>query len=196
MHGRILALRRRSRYDARMASPFRRLSREVLVDNPWHRYCLDRYTQADGSEGHYYYVDMPGSCGIVPWFEDGTTVLVKGHRYLLDTELWEFPIGGMTDGDEPVAVAQRELAEEAGLRAGRMDPIGTFAPYKGVSNERCHFFVARDLEQVGQDLEPSESMTVHRMPFAEARERLVAQPLPDGQSLAGLVFFERWLASR
>ena len=49
-------------------SPFRRLSREVLVDNPWHRYCVDRYTLTDGGVGRYYYVDMPGSCAIVPLF--------------------------------------------------------------------------------------------------------------------------------
>lgn len=174
--------------------PFHRLASEVLVTNPWHRYCLDRYVLTDGSEGRYYYVDMPGSCGVVPLFADGSTVLVHSYRYLLGTHLWEFPIGGMQPGDDPLAVAQAELKEEAGLRAGRWDAIGSFAPYKGVSNERCHFFVARDLEVTAQRLDPSEAITIHRLPFAEARERLLAQPLPDGQSLSALVLFDRWQA--
>ncbi len=63
--------------------PFTQLSREVLVDNPWHRYCLDRYTLRDGSEGRYFYIDMAGSCGVIPLFDDGSTVLVEVHRYLL-----------------------------------------------------------------------------------------------------------------
>ena len=78
---------------------FRRLDREVLVDNAWHRYCRDRYVQRDGSEGDYYYVDMPGSCASIPVFDDGTMVLIKAHRYLLGIDLWEFPIGGMKPGD-------------------------------------------------------------------------------------------------
>ncbi len=173
--------------------PFSRLAREVLVDNPWHRYCRDRYVQRDGSEGTYYYVDMPGSCAVIPVFADGSTVLLHAHRYLLGRDLWEFPIGGMRDGEEPLAVAKKELHEEAGLVAAQWAPLGHFAPYKGVSNELCHFFLARDLQQVAQELEPSERITVHRLPFAEARARLLDQECGDGQSMAGLLLLERWL---
>ena len=74
--------------------PFDRLSHEVLVENAWHRYCMDRYVRTDGSEGVYYYVDMPGSCGSIPVFDDGSTILLRVHRYLLGGEFWEFPIGG------------------------------------------------------------------------------------------------------
>lgn len=174
--------------------PFSRLQHEVLVDNPWHRYCRDRYVHADGSEGVYYFIDMPGSCAVIPVFADGSTVLVHVHRYLLGRDLWEFPIGGMRPGDEPLAVAKMELHEEAGLRAGTWTSLGSFAPYKGVSNELCHFFLAREIEEVGQDLEPSERITVHRLPFAEARERLLGQDIGDGQSMAGLLLLDRWIA--
>ncbi len=176
-----------------MAQPFERLSSEVLVANPWHRYCKDRYVQADGSEGVYFYVDMPGSCAAIPIFADGTTILLRVHRYLLGADFWEFPIGGMLLGEQPLAVAQKELHEEAGLIARDWTPLGRFAPYKGVSNEICHFWLARDLVEVAQELEPSERITTHRLPFAEARARLVDQDCSDGQSLAGLVLLDRWL---
>lgn len=174
-------------------SPFRRLSREVLVDNRWHRYCRDRFTQTDGTEGQYFYVEMPGSCAAIPVFEDGSTALVRVDRYLLGRELWEFPIGGMKDGDDPQDVARRELLEEAGLRAGRLDLVGRFAPYKGVSTEICWFYRATELSEVGQELEPSEAITVHRMGFDEARARLLGQEIGDGQSLAGLLLYDHWL---
>jgi 8-oxo-dGTP pyrophosphatase MutT (NUDIX family) len=175
--------------------PFSRLSREVLVDNPWHRYCRDRYVQRDGSEGTYFYVDMPGSSAAIPVFADGSTVLLHVHRYLLGRDLWEFPIGGMRAGEDPLAVAQKELHEEAGLLAARWTPLGHFAPYKGVSNELCHFHLARELREVAQDLEPSEHITVHRLPFAVARDRLLGQECGDGQSMAGLLLLDRWLAA-
>ena len=176
--------------------PFSQLSREVLVDNPWHRYCLDRYARRDGSEGLYYYIDMAGSCGIIPRFADGSTVLLQVRRYLLGTTLWEFPIGGMHPGDEPLAVAKNELREETGLAAGRWQDLGVFAPYKGVSNERCYFFLAEDLTWGEQELELSEDITVHQMPFDEARRTLLDQELGCGQSMSGLMLYDRWLAAR
>ena len=172
---------------------FRRLDREVLIDNPWHRYCRDRYVQRDGSEGTYYYVDMAGSCASIPVFDDGTMVLIRVHRYLLGVDLWEFPIGGMKPGQQPLEVAQAELREEAGLIADDWTSLGHFAPYKGVSNERCHFFLARQLHEVPQELELSEAITVHRMPIEEARHTMLVQECGDGQSLAGLMLLDRWL---
>jgi ADP-ribose pyrophosphatase len=180
--------------DSVSPAPFTRISRTVLVANRWHRYCLDRYVRRDGSEGLYYYVDMPGSVGIIPLFPDGTTLLIRQRRYLLDVDLYEFPIGGMKRGDDPLDVAKHELQEEAGLAAARFDALGSFAPYKGVSTERCHFYLARDLTAVEQSLEPEESLTLHRMPLADARELLVTQELADGQSMCGLMLLERFLA--
>ncbi len=179
----------------RSFTPFSRLSREVLVDNPWHRYCRDRYVQADGSEGTYYYIDMPGSSAAIPVFDDGSTMLVRVHRYLLATDLWEFPIGGMRPGEQAQLVAQKELHEEAGVVASEWTPLGRFAPYKGVSNEVCHVFLARGLRIEQQDLEPSERITAHRMPFLDARRLLMEQELGDGQSMVGLMLLDRWLAA-
>lgn len=175
-----------------MASqPSRRLSTEVLVENPWHRYCRDQFEQKDGSVGEYYHIDMAGACGIIPLFEDGTTVLLQVYRYLLDETLWEFPIGGMQPGEEPLAVAQKELREEAGLLATDWQLLGRFAPYKGVSNEVDFFYAARGLTQTAQELEPSEEISVHRMTLAQARQRLFEQELVDGQSIVGLTLLDR-----
>lgn len=174
--------------------PFSRLAREVLVANPWHRYCRDRYVQNDGSDGEYFYVDMPGSAAAIPIFPDGTTMLVAVYRYLLGATLWEFPIGGMLPGEQPLHVAQKELAQEAGVSAKQWTALGSFAPYKGVSNEITHFFLARDLLVHAQELEASERITVHRLPLPAARERLLSQPIGDGQSMAGLLLLDRWLA--
>ncbi|MEO6595695.1 MAG: NUDIX hydrolase [Planctomycetota bacterium] len=175
--------------------PFSRSSREVLVANAWHRYCRDHYVQADGSDGVYYYVDMPGSCAAIPYFADGSTLLLRVHRYLLGLDLWEFPIGGMRPGEDPLAVAKKELHEESGWRAEQWTKLGRFAPYKGASNEICHFWLARSLQEDRQALEPSERITVHRLPMAEARQRLLEQECGDGQSMVGLLLLDRWLAA-
>ena len=172
--------------------PFSRRDHRVLVDNPWHRYCVDRYVQTDGSIGHYYFVQMAGSCATIPLFADGSTVLVRGHRYLLDRELWEFPIGGMKPGETPLDVAKKELKEEAGLSAARWTSLGKVAPYKGVSTEIGHYFLAEDLEIGEQELEPSEDLVVERMPFSDARRLLLSQDVLDGQSAVALLLYDRF----
>ena len=127
---------------------------------------------------------------------DGSTVLVEVYRYLLDTHLFEFPIGGMQPGEDPLEVAKRELAEEAGLVARDWQLLGRFAPYKGVSNEIDWFFLARDLTWTHTEHEPSEQITVHPMPLAQARQVLFEQTLLDGQSIAGLALLDRFLAAQ
>jgi len=177
----------------RPRQPFQRLSREVLVDHRWHRYCRDRYTHRDCSEGEYHYIDMVGSAATVPMFDDGTVALVRVHRYLFGRDLWEFPIGGIDAGDDPLLAAQKELRQEAGLLAGEWHKLGQFAPYKGGSNEITHFYLARQLTQTEQQLETSEDISVHRLPLAEARRRIVDQEIGDGQSMAGLLLLERFM---
>lgn len=179
-----------------MNAPFRQLDTRILIDNPWHRYCKDHYLQRDGSEGVYYYVDMPASAAVLPLFADGSTLLLRSFRYLFGREIWEFPIGGVARGTDPLETAREELRQEAGFVATRWTPLGRALPYKGVSTETCHYFLAQDLNPCGQELEASEAATVHRMTLAQARECLFADDAVDGQSLAGLVHLERHLARR
>ena len=178
-----------------MTEPFTKLSTETLVTNPWHSYRRDRYVRTDGSVGDYYYIHMPGSAGVIPLFPDGSTLLLQVHRYLLKRTLWEFPIGGIGEGGDPLLVAQHELEEEAGLVASKWKRLGHFAPYKGVSDEVCHFFLAEELSETRQHLENTERITVHRMGFAEAKRNLLGQELLDGQSLVGLLLYERACAA-
>lgn len=178
-----------------MPEPFERLDRRVLVENRWHRYCKDRYTLRDCSEGEYFYIDIPGSSAVVPVLDDGRVVIVRVRRYLLGVDLWEFPIGGIAIGEDPEDVARKELAEEAGYRASTWQALARFAPYKGVSNEICHVFLATGLVRGEQDLELSEDIEVHITTVEEARARILAsleQGLGDGQSISALAYYERF----
>ena len=139
---------------------------------------------------------MPGACGTIPLFPDGTTVLLRVYRYLLDATLWEFPIGGMRAGEDPLHVAAKELREEAGLEAEQWQLLGSFAPYKGVSTEIDWFYLARGLRWCPPEHEPSEEIEVCRMSLAEARERLWNQPIIDAQSTTGLALLDRHLATK
>jgi len=112
--------------------------------NPWWGYFLDRVGAPPFGETDYHYVSTPGSVIIVPVNADGSLVLVRQYRYLMEMESLEFPAGGMKEGERPEDRARRELIEETGLD-GALEYAGRFNPCKGVIREWAHVFIAREL---------------------------------------------------
>jgi ADP-ribose pyrophosphatase len=88
----------------------------------------------DGSRHEREVVHHPGAVGVVPVHDDGSVTLVRQYRAPLDADVWEVP-AGLRDvhGESPATTAQRELAEEAGLRAERLDHLVTFHNSPGFS---------------------------------------------------------------
>lgn len=104
-----------------------------------------------------------GAATILPLLEteEGLrVVMVRNERVTIDDFLLELPAGGIDQGEEPIAAAGRELIEETGFRAQKLEPLCRFLTTPGLTDELMHVFVARDLEEVGQQLEPYESLTV------------------------------------
>jgi len=166
-------------------NPWERLSKETAFECAYYRLSHDRYVLPNGDVGDYHYIDIPGSTMIVPRLDDGRLVLVSQHRYLIGRSSVEFPAGGMPRGVEPLANAERELEEETGYRAGRIERIGAFAPYNGVSNEMCHVFVADDLVAGPAAPEATEEdLRVVTMTPDEVRSRIASGEIWDGMTIA------------
>ncbi len=171
-----------------------RLETEVLFRNRWHAYRRDRVRRKDGSEGDYFYLDHPSSVAVIGEFPTGEVLVQRTFRYLLGAWLPQVVLGHTQPGDDQAREARRELREETGFLAGEMVHLGDFTPYSGVSNEVCHVFLARDLEEVGAQPEVTEEMEVFRLPREEARAFLFTGPLLDGQSLSAWALYEAWRA--
>jgi ADP-ribose pyrophosphatase len=103
----------------------------------------------DGSVVERDYVRHPGAVGVVPLDDGGRVLLVRQFRVPVGRELWELPAGLVDVEGEPAAeTARRELAEEADLHAGRLDPLVDLHTSPGSSNELIRIFLARDLTPV------------------------------------------------
>lgn len=127
----------------------------------------------DGLEGGYSYLEAPSAAVIVPVREDGTTVLVSQWRHPWDEVSWELPAGTLEEGEDPLAGAQRELAEEAGLRAQTWEPLGTARGSAAVAM-RFHLFLARDLSDVDRNPEAYEQdMTLRSADLRAAVDEVV-----------------------
>lgn len=120
-------------------------SREVYA-NPWMTVREDDVRRADGTAGIYGVIDKPDYALVIPLAADGVH-LVEQYRYALGARRWEFPQGTAPDRaeTEPTELAARELREETGLVAGRLELLGTLDVAPGMSAQRGRVFLATDL---------------------------------------------------
>ncbi|HYE96746.1 MAG TPA: NUDIX hydrolase [Rubricoccaceae bacterium] len=172
-------------------------SREQLLDGVLLKVYRDTVALPGGAESVREWIDHPGASAVVPLFDDGTVVLLRQYRYPPQREFLEVPAGKLDKGDEaPEAVAQRELGEEAGLRAGRFTSLGQTFPCIGYSNEVIHLFLAEDLSEVEGRLEEDEFVVPVRMPFAEAVAMARRGEILDGKSCVALLLAAAHLDAR
>ena len=132
----------------------------------------------------------PGAVSVVPYEADGTVLLVRQYRAAIDRDLLEIPAGKRDVADEPPELtAHRELAEEVGRRAGRMDLLGTFYNSPGFCDEYSYTYLARDLIEVPVEAHSVEeaSMTIETVPFGEALAMVARGEITDAKTIIGLL---------
>ncbi|WP_245691056.1 NUDIX domain-containing protein [Sinosporangium album] len=143
----------------------------------------DEIERPDGSRGIYGVVHRPDSVLVVPW--DGTHFhLVEEFRYPLGRRSWSFPQGSAPEATRE-AEARRELAEETGLRAGRVRPLGLIDDAHGTSTQRLHVFLATDLTAGESAREHTEQdMRQSRVSRAEFEAMVRGEQVTDSSSIA------------
>jgi 8-oxo-dGTP pyrophosphatase MutT (NUDIX family) len=169
--------------------PWQRLQVQAVYDNPWISVTHEQVITPAGTPGIYGVVHFKSrAIGIIPIDEHGYTWLVRQFRYTLNQQLWEIPMGSGTLNDDPLIAAQRELAEETGLRATQWQEIMRVFISKSVTDEEGVVFVARGLTLGENNLEHTEAdLEVLRLPLAEAIQWVLDGKITDVISCAGLL---------
>jgi 8-oxo-dGTP pyrophosphatase MutT (NUDIX family) len=125
---------------------------------------------------------------IVALDQENKIYLVKLFRYPTQEFSWEVP-GGGADGEEPIVAAERELREEAGLRAGKMEVLGKFNILNGVADAQDITVLATDLEELPGNLQEEEGIVaVKKVSFKEAFEMIKNGDITDGETIAAVTF--------
>lgn len=135
----------------------RTLATSVVYSDNWARLRKDDIERADGARGTYAVMERDNFALIVP-AENGGFHLVEEYRYPLGRRAWSFPQGAFPKGQRgtPEELARTELAQETGLRAGRLTRLGTLAVAHGMSDQYGEHWLATQLTQGEPDLEPEE----------------------------------------
>ena len=134
-------------------------------------------------------VEHPGAVAVVAVDREQKVVLVRQLREPARKELLEIPAGTVDAGEESLETAQRELAEETGLRGGQWRHAASFWTTPGFCSELMHVFFAEGVEEGDRRPEDDEEIELMRVPVAEIADRL--GDLEDAKTLAGLLLYLR-----
>jgi 8-oxo-dGDP phosphatase len=153
--------------------------------------------EVEGPDGHRFereIIHHPGAVGVMPLHDDRTVTLVHQYRVAIGSDMWEIPAGLRDVADEPTAeTARRELAEEAGLRAGRMEHLVTFHNSAGFSDESVVVYLATELADVADDRQGIEEqhMRVERMTLDDALAMVDDGRITDAKTMIALLTLAR-----
>jgi 8-oxo-dGTP pyrophosphatase MutT (NUDIX family) len=168
------------------------LSSRQVYANAWMTVREDAIRRDDGSDGIYGVVDKPTAAVVIPY--DGERFhLVEQYRYPVGQRRWEFPMGTAPDRAEldPAQLAVRELQEETGLIAGRMELLGDLDLAPGMSSQREHVFLATELTAGDHGREHTEQdMRTGWFTTAELEAMIRDGVLVDAQTLAAYLLLK------
>ena len=155
----------------------------------------------DGSVGELEMIRHPGASAIVPFLTDPTgadpeILLIKQYRYAAEQYLYEIPAGRLDPGEDPAHCAARELREETGCHADRMDFLFTMFTTPGFTDERIHLFLASGLERGETAHEADEFMTLETMTLSRALHLIQKGEIKDAKTALAILFAAGFRAGR
>ena len=139
-------------------------------------------------------IKHPGAALVVPVDADGRVLLIRQWRHCAGGWLWEVPAGTLEPGETPEHCARREVTEEAGVVAGKLDYAGFIFTAPGFCDEKIHIYVGRELTPAPKHPDDDEVIVeVKAVAYDECLAMAARGELHDAKTLAGLLHARRFL---
>jgi ADP-ribose pyrophosphatase len=166
--------------------PFELLKSEPAFQGRAFKIRRDTLKTPDGRETKYEIVEHVGSVIIIPVDEQGNLLFVRQYRHAAGKDLLELP-AGTREGEELYEVcAAREIREETGMAAGKLERIGDFYLAPGYSTEFMAVFLATELTHNPLEADEDEFLQLEKIPIRKAIEMAEKGEMPDAKTLAAL----------
>ena len=176
--------------------PFEFLRSETLLKGRAFAIRRDTLKAPDGRETKFDIIEHGGSVIIVPIDKDDNLLFVRQYRHAAGMDLLELPAGTLEEGEDPAVCAAREIREETGFAADKIEKIGDFYLAPGYSTDFMHVYLARDLRHDPLEADEDEFLSVDSFPFAKAIQMAERGEMPDAKSLAALLLARSHLESK
>lgn len=173
----------------------RLIERRVLWQGSVGSFGLDSVVLPTGQRAELAILHHPGAAAVVPFIDRERIVLLRQYRHAAGGTIWEVPAGKLDAGEEPALCAARELAEETGYRAGRIERTGMIFTTPGFTDERIHLFAAFDLTPGATALEHNEVIQCEIVALSDALAMIERGEICDAKTIAALFLASRRLAS-
>ena len=141
-------------------------------------------------------VEHPGSVGIIAITDDGHLVLVKQFRKPVEKTLLEIPAGKIEINEEPKETALRELYEETGYRAEKIEYLFEFYTSPGFSNEKMYLFLATELIEGNAEPEDDEYIEIEKIKLENLIEMILKGEIVDSKTIIGIYYGERYISQK
>jgi len=176
--------------------PFELLKSEIVYPGRAFTIRRDTLRMPDAREASFDIVEHVGSVIILPLDADGQLLFVQQYRHAAGLDLLELPAGTLEKDESPEACATREVREETGMAAGKLEPLGGFYLAPGYSTEYMHVYLATDLRYDPLEADADEFLTVERFPLKEALVMFESGEIQDAKSLAAILLARKYLENR
>ncbi len=172
---------------------FELIKSDTLLQGRVFRIRRDTLKTPDGRETKFEIIEHGGSVVVIPVDEHGDMYFVRQYRHAAGMDLLELP-AGTRDGDEPYEeCAAREIREETGMEAGKLQKVGEFFLAPGYSSEFMEVYLATDLKHNPLEADEDEFLSVEKYPVRQAIEMAERGEMPDAKSLAALLMAKPYL---
>ena len=174
----------------------RLIERRVLWQGSVGSFGLDTVVLPNGQRAELAILHHPGAAAVVPFLDRERIILLRQFRHAAGGTIWEVPAGKLDAGEDPASCAARELAEETGYRAGRLERTGMILTTPGFTDERIHLFCAFELSPGATAHEHNEVIRTEVVPLRQALEMIDGGEISDGKTIAALFFAARRQSAR
>jgi len=171
------------------------LSSTTVYEGPVFGIRRDEVIEPSGVRAIREVITHPGSVVVLPVLPDGRILLIQQYRHATRQFLWELVAGRMDPGETPKVAAARELIEETGYRAKRMRVFLDVFPTPGFLEERMFLLLAEGLTAGEAEPEEDEKIISRAYKRKELEEMMRRGKLRDAKSIAGILYYFRFLAA-
>ena len=164
---------------------------EVLLTTSKFRVVRENIETPSGKTKAREIVRHPGACVIVPLLDDGRVCLIRNWRVAVNQTLIELPAGTLEPPEPPEKTAERELIEETGYRAKKIEFLHAFFLSPGILDEKMYLYLATGLTEGETAREEGEEIENWLVPFDEAIAMIFRREIQDAKTIVGLLWADR-----